>query len=91
VRHRRALRRRYGRAHESRVESTRALKARGYDYWKAQPTLESGHFDNLKYDDGARRVWVSRASLADYGGDRRAFVADRLTVEKLVGGNWVKV
>lgn len=86
MKRRRALRRRYGRASG---ESARSLKTRGYAYWLAQPTLESGHFDNLKFDDGKHRVWVSRQSLADYDGDRKAWMADRLTVEKLVNGNWV--
>lgn len=89
MRHRRKLHHRYGRS--SSGADTRALKVRGYAYWKSQPTLESGHHDNLKYDDGAHRVWVSRASLADYDGDRRAYMADRLTVEKLTGGRWEKV
>jgi hypothetical protein len=70
--------------------SARALKAKGYDYWKRQATIESGHFDNLVYDDGNFRVWVSRQSLADYDGDRKAWMADRLTVEKKTAGRWVK-
>ena len=84
------LRRRYGRAHHGRVESVRALRARGYEYWKAQHTLESGHTDNLKYDDGRVRVWVSRMGLEDYG-SRADWLADRLTIEKLVKGRWEKV
>jgi hypothetical protein len=62
----------------------------GYDFWKRQETLDSGHFDNLKYDDGKIRVWVSRQSIADYGGDKRAWEADRLTIEKNENGDWVR-
>jgi hypothetical protein len=87
-RHRRLLRRRYGRTHDSRVESVASLKKRGYDYWKRQPTLDSGHTDNLVYDDGRARVWVTRMTVADYDGDRRAWMAERLTVEHLVNGVW---
>jgi hypothetical protein len=70
--------------------TVRALKAKGYDYWKRQPAIEHGHFDNLVFDDGQHRVWVSRATLADYDGDRRAYLADRLTIEHRVGGAWVR-
>jgi len=66
------------------------IRSLGYDFWKKQPTIESGQFDNLVYDDGKHRVWVSRQSLADYDGDRRAFMADRLTVEKRTKAGWVK-
>lgn len=31
----------------------------------ARPTIAQGQFDNIKYDDGAWRVWVSRMSRAD--------------------------
>ena len=57
--------------------------------WQKMPTLESGHTDSLKFDDGKHRVWVSRMTLADYGGDRAAFNRERMTVEENVGGVWV--
>ena len=86
----RRLRRRYGRTGHGPAQTAASLKSHGYAFWLAQPTLESGHFDNLKYNDGKHRVWVSRQSLADYDGDRKAWMAERLTVEKLVNGSWVK-
>ena len=66
------------------------LRSLGYEYWRDQPAIDSGHFDNLVYDDGHHRVWVSRMSLADYGGNRSAWLAERLTFEKRVNGRWVK-
>lgn len=75
----------------------------GYSFWARQPTIEQSHFDDLKYvgespmvggDISGRivrrpiRVWVSRQSLADYDGDRRAYNEDRFTVERLVNGQW---
>lgn len=68
-----------------------SLEAIGYERWKAKPTLESGHTDNLKYDDGEYRVWVSRMTLADYDGDRAAWMNDRLVVEKLIAGRWTRL
>jgi len=32
---------------------------------QAKPTLSSGHFDNVKYDDGHIRVLLSRMTVAD--------------------------
>jgi hypothetical protein len=66
-----------------------SLKAIGYDVWKSKPTIHSGHFDNLKYDDGKFRVWVSRGTVADFT-DRRQYLRDRLTVEKLTNGRWTR-
>jgi hypothetical protein len=59
--------------------------------WQNAPTLESGHFDNLKFRGDNFRVWVSRQNLRDYDGDGTAFSAERLTVEQLIGGVWTKV
>jgi hypothetical protein len=88
-RHARAARLGHRRSAKSPAGITASsLKARGYDYWKSRPTLESGHFDNLKYNDGKYRVWVSRQSIEDYGGDRLAWLRDRLTVETNHGGRW---
>jgi hypothetical protein len=72
-------------------ESAASLRKRGYTYWRQQPALDSGHFDNLVFNDGAHRVWVSRMTVADYGGDRAAWLRERLTIEKLKNGSWVKV
>lgn len=67
-------------------------RQRDFAYWRRQPVLEKGHFDDLVYDDGRERVWVSRQSLADYDGNRRAWLRDRLTVERRGrGGVWRRV
>jgi hypothetical protein len=58
---------------------------------QALPTLESGHFDNLKIDEKVgsshARVWLSRLTVADgmpYN--------NQVTVEERVGsGNWETV
>ena len=63
----------------------------GYGFWSRQPVIERGHFDNLVYDDGGMRVWVSRQTLADYAGDRRAWLADRMTVEEKGPRGWKRV
>ena len=68
-----------------------SLRAKGYEHWKRQRVIESGHTDNLVYDDGNFRVWVSRMGLEDYNGDRRAWMADRMTIERRTGGGWVRV
>src|SRR5271154_3361743 len=73
------------------LESPGKLRKRGYAYWRQQPALDSGHTDNLVYDDGNLRVWVSRMTLADYGGDRAAGNREKLTIEQLRNGNWVNV
>ena len=52
------------------------------------PTLEQGHTDNLKFDDGKRRVWLSRMTAEDYGDDERAFENELVTVEQNKGGAW---
>jgi hypothetical protein len=88
--HRRKLRHRYGRAGNGPAQTLSSLKSHGFAFWQNQPTLESGHFDNLKYNDGKHRVWVSRQTLADYGGNRRAWMEERITFEKFHNGNWVK-
>lgn len=61
----------------------------GYLFWKRQPTLESYHFDDLKYDNGKIRIFVSRATLADYDFDRRAYEDNKFTVERRIAGRWV--
>jgi len=47
------------------------------------PTLSSGHFDNLKIDDGQYRVWLSRVGIAD-----GMPYDNQIMVEKLVNGRW---
>lgn len=59
--------------------------------WQGQPTIESGHFDDLKFQSKAFRVWTSRQSLADYDGDARMYTRERMTVESLIAGIWVRV
>ena len=53
------------------------------DYLDGLPTIESGHFDNLKIQEPDVRVWLSRLTLEDgmpYN--------NQVTVEKLVDGQW---
>lgn len=51
------------------------------------PTIESGQFDNLKYDDGEHRVWHSR--MHTYDGQP---YDDQVTVEVNRGGGiWKKI
>lgn len=57
----------------------------------ALPTLESGHTDDLKFDDGKHRVWVSRMGPEDYGDDyqsQKRYESDLVTVEHNRGGTW---
>lgn len=53
-----------------------------FDEIEAMPTLHSGHFANLKYDDGKIRIWRSRMTIAD--GE-----LDPIQVERLEDGVWV--
>lgn len=59
--------------------------------WQQMPTLESGHFDDLKYESPEYRVWVSRANRRDYTegpeGDK-AYLQERMTIERLRDGVW---
>lgn len=48
------------------------------------PTLEQGHFDNLKVQTDTKRVWLSRMTVAD-----GMPYDNQVTVEKLVDGNWI--
>lgn len=50
------------------------------------PTISQGQFDNLKYDDGKVRVWLSRMTRAD-----GANYDKQVTVEHLQNGCWVTV
>jgi hypothetical protein len=61
------------------------------EVYASAPTLESGHTDNLVYKSPTHKVWVSRMSLEDYGGDRKAWEDDRNVVETLVNGRWCRV
>jgi hypothetical protein len=60
----------------------------GHEYWSRQRVIDSGHTDNLVFDDGHHRVWVSRMTLDDYDGDRRAYLADRITFERRTPAGW---
>jgi hypothetical protein len=63
--------------------TVKELRSLGYDYWRKQPSLgEAGQFDNTVYDDGRTIVLVSRATLADYEGNRAAWLRERLSVGK---------
>jgi hypothetical protein len=48
------------------------------------PTLEQGHFDNLKVQTETKKVWLSRMTVAD-----GMPYDNQVTVEKLVDGNWI--
>lgn len=47
-------------------------------------TIHSGQYDNLKIDTGAKRVWLSRLTVAD-----GQPYDNQITVERLVDGRWV--
>ncbi len=49
-------------------------------------TIHVGQYDDLKYDNGTYRVWLSRARVED-----GAPYNDQVTVERLTGGRWVTV
>lgn len=53
---------------------------------EALPTLSTSQADDLKYDDGETRVWLSRCGVAD--GNRWKHTVG---VEELHGGRWVLV
>lgn len=55
------------------------------------PVLFQCHFANLRFDNGALRLWSTRMKIADYDGDVTAWSAERYVVEKLVGGAWERV
>jgi hypothetical protein len=59
--------------------------------WQTRPTIHAGQFDDLKFENAQFRVWVSRMTLADYDGDGAAHAADRLCVEQLVDGAWLRL
>jgi hypothetical protein len=52
---------------------------------ESKPTLFTGHTDNLKVDDGERRVWLSRMTVVD-----GAEYDNQVTVEELRDGQWVE-
>jgi hypothetical protein len=55
-------------------------------YLLSLPTLESGHFDNLKIDTGVERVWLSRMTKED-----GAAYDNGVTVERMNNGVWEAV
>jgi hypothetical protein len=55
--------------------------------WQALPTLHSGHFDNLKFENAEFRVWVTRLTRADFD-DAQAYSNERMCIEQLVNGVW---
>lgn len=57
---------------------------------KKRKTLSQGHTDNLKYECGPWRVWLSRMLPGDWQGAR---IPDGfpITVEKLINGCWTAV
>ncbi|MGH9061907.1 MAG: hypothetical protein ACRDZY_20695 [Acidimicrobiales bacterium] len=56
------------------------------DDLRALPTLAQGQADNLKYDDGSNRVWLSRLGIVDGMPSENT-----VTVEHLINGCWVTV
>lgn len=48
------------------------------------PTLAVGQTDDLKFDNGEKRVWLSRMTVAD-----GMPYDNQVTVEILVRGRWV--
>ena len=46
-------------------------------------TIHSGQYDNLKFDNGKIRVWLSRCGIEDGMPFNNA-----ITVEKLIDGRW---
>lgn len=54
------------------------------DELEALPTLSVGQSCNLKIDEGDRRIWLSRCTVADGEPFDNA-----VTVETLVDGRWV--
>ena len=59
--------------------------------YEAAPTIHQGHFDDLKFESPKYKVWVSRANLDDYDGDRQAYDAERNVIETNVNGRWLRV
>ena len=55
-------------------------------YLRNLPTIESGHFDNLKVQTAEQRVWLSRCGVAD-----GLAYDNQVTFEKLVNGCWKTV
>ena len=53
---------------------------------EGKPTLCTGQADDLKFDDGKTRVWLSRCTTAD--GEP---YDNHVSVEKLIDGKWVLV
>ena len=53
---------------------------------EVMPTIDQGHFDNLKIQTPTHRVWLSRCGVAD------GMPHDHgVTVEQLQAGRWVKI
>jgi len=71
------------RGHQEPIEEAREHRYSLADL-KAAETLGSAQYDNLKFDDGQTRVWLSRMTRAD-----GAPYNNQVTVEKLQGGKWV--
>lgn len=49
----------------------------------AMPTLSQGQADDLKYDDGVTRVWLSRITVSD-----GAEYNNQVTVERYIKNSW---
>ena len=49
----------------------------------AMPTLAVGQADDLKYDDGEVRMWLSRCTARD------GLVGSRISYERLENGRWM--
>lgn len=53
---------------------------------KETPTIEKGHFEDLKLDDGTFKVWLSRMTVAD-----GAEYNNQVTVKQLSNGKWYTI
>lgn len=53
------------------------------DQLEGMPTLSVGQADNLKYDDGEYRIWLSRCGAAD-----GMPYDNQVTIERLDSGRW---
>ncbi len=62
------------------------IPSRRLMYYENRPTLSTGQADDLKYDNGTTRVWLSRCGVED--GEP---YPNKLTVETLSNGKWIEV
>lgn len=56
------------------------------DQLNAMPTISGGHTDDLKFDDGTTRVWLSRLTVSD-----GMPYDNQVTIERLEDGVWTTI